>query len=125
MIPMSKWGKDHWSTFLYLETRIVDHRGIPNRRHIQANKNRHPLLVSIGGDGSAFGIRLANGVTLAGPDYDEWDCIDDMVEVGLLENEGTGMNPVFRLTELGEKVAGQLRAHKARQLSYNTFKVVL
>lgn len=128
-IPMSRWGKDHWSTFAYVETLCVDSpdgMGIPNHQRVQTNYDRHPgLAVSIHGenhDGARHGIRLAGGVEMPGPAYDEWDCIDDMEAEGLLANVGTGVNPAYRLTEKGMIVAGQLRAHKARGGRYADFE---
>ena len=83
-IPIEQWGRDHWSTFTYIETVCVEIViGIPGRRKIQTNHNRHPRLIHFHShaselDGARYGIRLKDGVTLPGPDYDEWDCLDDM-----------------------------------------------
>ena len=113
-IPMRQWGKDHWSVFAYIETLCVDSPyGRPDPRRIQANTNRHPFMGSLGG-GEEHGIRLAGGRELPGPDYDEWDCIDDLERHGLVENKGTGINPLYMMTGKGSKMAGELRAHKAR-----------
>ena len=122
-IPMHKWGKDHWSTFAYIETRCVDGmRGLgkPKPAHIQTNHNRHPFMGNVH-DGSAYGIRLKGGETLPGPDYDEWDCIDDMENNGLINNIGTGINPVYRMTKRGNHIAGHLRAYKTQGGNYATF----
>lgn len=54
-------------------------------------------------------------------DHDDWDCVDDMELVGLLENIGTGTNPVFKLTALGRLVATQLRQHKMDKGTFRTF----
>ena len=124
-IPMTEWGKDHWSTFAYIETRIIDYKGVVDFQHLQCNANRHPQFqptTNLGSnrDGSAYSIRL-KGRELPGPDYDEWDCIADMEQLGLLENIGTGIYPVFRMTELGIAIAGRLRAHKASGGMFGTF----
>ena len=39
-------------------------------------------------DGACFGIRLAGGVTLPGPDYNEWDCLADAEHEGLITSVG-------------------------------------
>jgi hypothetical protein len=39
----------------------------------------------------------------------------------LLENVGTGINPVFKLTALGRMVAAQLRQHKQDKGTWATF----
>jgi len=54
-------------------------------------------------------------------DHDDWDCVDDLELVGLLENAGTGLNPVFKLTALGRMVAAQLRQHKMDKGTWQTF----
>ena len=43
--PMKQWGRDHWSTFAYIEGICVDYPdkiGKPDHRKIQCNANRHP-----------------------------------------------------------------------------------
>lgn len=125
-VPMKDWGKDHWSTFAYIETRIVDRDGTVELNRLQANANRHPLYVGTTPfgtilDGSEYGIRLAGGVELPGPDYDEWDCIDDMKAEGLLRDVGFTMTPQFEMTERGVGIASQLRAFKGRGGQFRDF----
>lgn len=127
-IPMTEWGKDHWSVFAYIENRCVDAIGgigRPDLRHVQCNVNRHPGLVSyslLGSphDGADHGIRLKDR-ELPGPDYDEWDCIDDMEHAGLLEHVGTGINPAYKMTPLGSEVIAALRKHKANGGNFASF----
>ena len=117
-VPIEKWGKDHWSVLLYIESICVDGvKGIgkPDLRRIQANLNRHPgLLVNMDVDGTPmdgakYGIRLAGGKELPGPDYDEWDCVRDLECYGLVESLGTGVNPLFKMTERGNGLAADIR----------------
>ena len=125
-IPPDVWGRDHWSTFAYIETRCVDHNGEPAKQHVQANKNRHPhhlqSHLGLDLDGAKYPIRLRDGFEIPGPEYDEWDCIDDMIAAGLLEGIGTGLYPVYRLTDLGKTVAGLLRGHKSDGGTFSTFR---
>lgn len=127
--PMSQWGKDHWSTFAYIETLCVDSIdgiGTPDHRRVQTNSNRHPAL-----DGNAYNIlpcrgedysiRLTGGKEIPGPDYDEWDCIDDMISEGLLLHVGTGINPAYRLTKKGTDIIGKLREWKVNGGMFGTF----
>ena len=125
---MDQWGRDHWSVLGYLYYRCVDGIngvGVPDRVNIQCNANRHPgLLVRYLGDvvdGSKSNIRLKHSV-LPGPDYDEWDCLDDIEAEGLLSNVGTGINPKYKMTEKGNVAAGALLAHKARGGSLSDFE---
>ena len=70
-IPMSKWGKDHWSTFAYLETLAVDGGkggwAIPEKARMRTNKKRHPHLLGSTGfssdalNGSKYPTRLKDG----------------------------------------------------------------
>lgn len=123
-IPMARWGKDHWSTFGYIETRIVDHGGAPDRDHMRTDVDRHPHLVGrrIERDGLSptkhptmlRDNELAN-------DHDDWDCADDAVVYGLLEDIGTGLNRAWKLTPYGVTVASALRAHKAGGGQFATF----
>lgn len=43
-IPIYDWGRDHWSTFGYIEIRIVDFKGIPDNHHMRCDPKLHPLL---------------------------------------------------------------------------------
>ena len=132
-VKIEQWGKSHWSTFAYLETLCVDFSdGVarPDLARVSANLNRHPGLVGTTPfgtvlDGSDYGIMLADGKTLPGPEYDEWDCIYDMECYGLLTSGGTGINPEYRLTDLGAAVVAQLRKHKAQGGKFGNFRVDL
>ena len=120
-IPPEQWGRDHWSALLYIETVCVDGQGIPGRQKVQCNANRHPGLLHHSPitnqpqDGSTYTIRLKSaGHEIPGPDYDEWDCLEDAEAAGFIESLGTGINPRFRMTGLGNRAAHQFRAHKSQ-----------
>ena len=126
-VPLELWGKDHWSTLGYMETVCVDYNGLPELRMVQCNPARHPQYVAYMPitaqpmDGSKYEIRLAFGKSIPGPDYDEWDCIEDMVSLGLLEDVGFNMTPQYRMTPLGNEVVSKLRSHKAAGGSFGSF----
>ena len=107
--PIAEWGRDHWSTLMYIETRVVDHRGILERQHMRCCTKRHPQ----------FTHQACRGPIA----HDDWDCVDDMVEAGLLEWHGTGIHPVFALTEKGWAMAHALRRFRAAGNSLVEFKV--
>lgn len=98
-IPPERWGKDHRSTLLYVETRCVDYGGKLDRRQLRIGSDEHPT-------------RLADGVDLAG--HDDLDCIADFEAAGLLRNHGTGLHPAVSLTDTGWIVAGNMRREKAQ-----------
>lgn len=135
-VPMKDFGKDHWSTFAYLETRIVDYKGVPDREHMRCDAKLHPGLAGRAayacGDKEyptkLKGYFLGKGQTDASQlkhNHDDWSCADDLESALLLVNCGTGVNPVFKLTSLGDKVATQLREHKRNGGNFYEFVPVL
>lgn len=114
-VPMEEWGRDHRTTMLYIETRCVDYSGVPDAAHMRTCNGR-PLRGDVSGrlpSGSQedFPTRLKDGTELS--DHDDWDCVDDFEAAGLLEWQGTGMNPIFKLTDKGWEHAHNLRREKA------------
>lgn len=122
-ISMEKWGKDHWSTFAYIETLAVDNGGfaIPEHQRMRTNEKIHPHLVgtSLGNSGgSQYPTRLKDGEIQG---HDDWDCLDDAIEEGLLVDVGTGLNRCYKLTKYGQKVASALRTHKQEGKTFTEF----
>jgi hypothetical protein len=118
-VTVEQFGRDHWSTFAYVTTTVADGGHIV-RQHMRCNPKRHPLLAHI--DWAAteeYPTRLKDGIELR--NHDDWDCLDDLEEAGLVENVGTNMNRVMRLTELGLDVMKQLTEHKQNGGGYVTF----
>lgn len=122
-VPMALWGSDHWSTFAYLECRIVDNEGIVDKTKMRCDADRHPGLafrIPGGMGGGSCPTRLIHGVEL--DDHDDWDAADDLCAAGLIEKHGTGLHPIVKLTEQGELVAAALRAHKGAGGSFGDFR---
>ena len=118
-VVIEVWGKDHWSTFAYIETVCVDNKGVPSKDRMRCNPLIHPglmgryarrELVVHNGD-YKFPTMLKGRMTLI--NHDDWSCMNDCEAVGLIEDIGTGTNPVYKLTPMGFEVSKQLRAHKA------------
>lgn len=103
---MERWGKDHWSALAYIETRVTDHGGRLDHRHMRD-------------DGEAYPTRLANG-ELRG--HDDYECLNDMEVAGLVVARDTGTFPVASLTALGWAIAGRLREHRGRGRPYRDFR---
>jgi len=122
-IKMDRWGKDHWSTFAYIETRIVDRKGIPDRNNMRTDIDLHPALLgpqlAVFGGNQKYPTRLKGSETVS--DHDDWSCLDDAEEYGLIENIGSGINRVYRLKERGKIVAAALRAYKADGKNFASF----
>jgi hypothetical protein len=101
-VPMARWGKDHWTTFLYVKTRWVDHRGVLDPEHMRCDRARHlffyeakyrTTVFGTDADGGKYPTRLKTEtpgqggvwgtVELFG--HDDWDCLNDAVTEGLVE----------------------------------------
>ena len=118
-IGVEDFGQDHWSLFAYVESRVVDRGGTIEKQHLRCIHARHPLRAHEGGDARLFPTRLRGDRTV--PDHDDWDCLDDLEAAELIENVGTGLQRVYRLTDPGRFVAGKLRAHRGQGGTYREF----
>lgn len=116
-VPMADFGKDHWSTFLYVETRCVDYGGELIREHLRVDPRRHPHHAHRGSSGSVPPTRLRSGPRT---NHDDHDVLVDLVDAGLLRAVGTG-HPKFQLTDDGWRTAGRLRRWVAEGGTYGTF----
>jgi len=127
-VPITAFGKDHWSTFAYIETCCVDRKGVVELVRMRTDAQRHPGLVGRVFTSDAvrrYPTQLrrddVTGRLRTLDDHDDWDCAEDLEAVGLLEWRGTGIHPVFVLTPLGRRVASQLRQHKAAGKNFCDF----
>lgn len=114
------FGRDHWSTLLYAEARCTDNGGEPNRQHMRCLDSRHPQH-SHGHDSSDYPTRLTGDRLL--PNHDDWDCVDDLARVGFLTIGGTGIHPIWEMTDEGRRVVGLLRAHKESDQGIASFRL--
>lgn len=127
-IPMAEFGKDHWSVLAYVETRCVDHSGVVDLIRMRCNSRRHPGLnarrsevLDQNDDGTyKYPSILAGGKTE--PEHDDWDCFYDLEAAGLIEDIGSGINPVARMRDAGRKMVALIRTWKASGGSFATFK---
>lgn len=126
-IAIDRWGRDHWSTFAYIETCAVDNGGEQDVRRMRTDISLHPNMgprEPVGEarpvDGSQYPTRLCDGASVA--PHDDWSCLDDAEVAGLIENIGTGTHRRYRLTDRGLRVASMLRAHKTRGGSFASFR---
>ena len=137
-LTVADFGKDHWSLLAYVETLCVDsHSGTGigeiDKRRIRCNPKRHPMHAvnanfGVGGWNAEYGTRLS-GFFLEGDkrdlgrrliEHDDWDCLNDLEDAGLLEvmSEANGF---VMLTEKGMKVAARVREWKAKGGHFATF----
>jgi hypothetical protein len=128
-IPMDRWSKDHWSLLLYIEDLCVNGKdgvGTIRRNRMRANEVTHPLLAHGLTWKPSNGTRLkgyfqlenrydtavaeAQGVQVLA--HDDWDCLDDLDEAGLVEILSLA-NGYVRMTPAGLDLTAELRAHAA------------
>lgn len=107
-IPISEWGKDHWSTFAYAACRVIDYQGQLNPLQM---RDKH-------GRGAAYPTFLKAGKEQG---HDDYDCLIDLEREGFLVNTGTGLHPVVRLTEKGLEAWRQMTAHKQNGGNFGEF----
>jgi hypothetical protein len=108
-VPIEKFGKDHWSTFAYIETRIVDHDGfisVPHMRGHLPGWEKYPT-------------RLKGGEEIS--PHSDFDCVDDLMAAGLLEG-GRATHYRYSLTRNGQAVASALREHKGLGKNFASFE---
>ena len=130
-IPISEWGKDHWSTFAYFETRAVDGKGIINNNKMRCDPRLHRAFANIynGGviDGSKYPTYLKDRDL---ENHDDWSCLEDMVAVGLIrswqqrkysERMVGFAEAKVELTPAGYKVIALLRRHKSSGGGFGNF----
>lgn len=111
-VPMEQWGKDHWSTLAYAETRAMDHDGYLGAVHMRMDKN-YPTY------GKSFNIR----------GHTDLDCLKDAEAEGLLtvgrasRKLGSRIELTHRVefTPVGLRVAAKLRAHKIEGGTFSSF----
>ncbi len=130
-VPISRFGKDHWSLLAYVETCCVDSVGNTGRLdplRMRCNPKRHPMMaVARFGERRwepTYGTRLRmtrTGKVSQLKTHDDWDCLDDLEAAGLVEVLSL-INGFVHMTEDGLKVAHALREHKAKGGVFATFR---
>lgn len=122
-IPVAEWGKDHWSTLAYAETRVVDYKGVLSREHMRCDPDLHPAQTNSANaiSDKRYPTRLKGGKELEG--HDDWSCLEDAEREGFLSIEGTGMYPVIKMTPKGLDVCEAIRKHKANGGVFSTFQL--
>lgn len=133
-IPMEDWGKDHWSTLAYIETREVDYKGLLDNKHMRCNPRLHRTFADKQMLASEiltkeYPTHLKNKEEVH--KHDDWSCIEDMMAEGLVELYWTTKYPTesfgsdvakIKLTENGLVVAAKLRAYKAKGGNFAAFE---
>ena len=114
------WGRDHWSTFAYIETLAVENSGIAIPAPQRMRSHRKHMKYGNLSDGSEYPTLLKNGVI---EHHDDWDCLEDMIRIGLLTSIGGHSSPAYSLTKEGREVANRLREHKSNGGNFKSFNM--
>lgn len=145
-IPLSDFGKDHWSTFAYADTIIPDHCGFQvgfdgrmrqGRAHFRVMHEQWPTPRRTRPTGlhqamvmdNRYSTKLKDGTVVEG--HDDWHCVQDLVAAGLMgvKSKDTIIPLVWDvepgvdlfLTPLGERFIARLKHHKAMGGSFGTW----
>lgn len=92
VVPLEKWGADHWSTFIYAMSCVTGRGGVIDRRRMRCHPKRHPFLAHLPRDVGSSNYprtRIRDGVLDS--NHDDWDCLDDAEAEGLLHRVGTNV----------------------------------
>lgn len=122
-VPVTRWGKDHWSTLAYVAACVATHSGYlrvekmrchPRLHHRLTHPGVAVVILAFGGVGPTH---LADGTTL--DLHDDWSCVEDMVAAGVVtqsesDNVLAGKSPRFELTHVGRALAQALVEHRTR-----------
>lgn len=127
--PIERWGRDHWSTLLYVEARAVDHSGQLRVANMRTLIDTHPDLIEINGrthghEAPKYPTRLRDDGEIEG--HDDWDCIDDMIAADVVTVDGDQLELValpatsfhstaarYHLTQRGAAMAALARQERA------------
>ena len=144
-IPPHAWGRDHLTTLLYIEARVVDHNGGIANQHMRCDFNRHPLFAhGRQPDGRTYPTRLDDGRLVK--HHDDYDCLLDLADFGLVRIVAPGDESLWRvpfgaggpkrtidisspsavcveLTGAGWEIAAALRKHRGSGAPLSTFRL--
>lgn len=147
IVPLESFGKDHWSTFAYIETRIRNYNGLVDHNHMRCDADRHPIFAAakrpqITSSGRKyptlskgdFNSETKTWDIVEIEDHDDYDCVADLLEAGLLDVEvetselQTGLQLLqsatrarFSLTDKGREIARQLIDWKGAGGNFHDF----
>ena len=132
-VPLTLFGKDHFSLLAFIDYLCTDYGGMvsdKHRRSFRTNLKRHPGYGYFPSDPPKWknehGTRLKGWFDKKDPklqikSHDDWDIVDDFEKAGILENKGSGLNPLFVLTPMGQALAALLRKHKQEGKNFSDF----
>lgn len=139
-VSIERFAKDHWSLLAYVESQCVDSQdsiGRLQRNRMRCNSEKNPQMsaglpwrdtYSSRMQGSLdfnlsnedeFKKAVESGAVILG--HDDWDCLDDLDDNGLVEIISLA-NCAVTMTKKGMQMAAKLREHKANGGNFAGFK---
>lgn len=125
-IPVERWGKDHWSTFAFVAYWCAESGGgfdIKSQvERMRCDPGRHPEHANTANRLSPetrYPTRLRDGEKLEA--HDDWDCVEDAIAAGLVEDKGSGWFPLLFMSDAGLEMAAKLTAHKTKGGNFGDF----
>jgi len=140
-IKPDQFGKDHRTTFLYVETKVTDTGRFKLSPNPHMRTHRHNWRLASrrlgAGFGDKYGTRLRDGGEQL--KHDDWDCVQDLAEAGFLtihEHEPMESGDILHqknsaqatenyghvtLTDAGWSAATALRKHRAEHGNTSAF----
>lgn len=113
IVPIDKFGRDHWGTLLYIESCAVDKGGkLDDRR----------MRTKVYGKEWKYGTILNDDTKIEM--HDDWDCLTDFRAAGIIEDNSKSSKEV-KLTDFGWNLAHQLRRRRAKGLPDADFRVLI
>lgn len=126
VVPVEHFGKDHWSTLAFVETRCVDYKGVLDKDRMRCNLNRHAAFAGpvqrrslIMDWQETWGTRLNDGSVL--PEHDDWDCLIDLTKAGYIEIIDID-DATVKMTPTGLDVVQRLRIYRTGTGRYTGFQ---
>jgi hypothetical protein len=134
---MDHWGQDHWSMFAYMATVMFEYGGFQcgfdpkmrqNRRNFRIMMDQYPYPKRNGksnAKGMVMDERSKSRLTdaEASATHDDWHCVQDMANAGLLNVTAGQVQPGVWLhfSERGYKYLDLLNKHKMTGGSFSDF----
>jgi hypothetical protein len=107
-VPPGVWGRDHLTTLLYVETRVVDNLGVLDNRKMRCDPALHPDLHT--GSRGEYPTQLRFGAIVNR--HDDWSCLEDAAAADLLFLFYKPGGARVVLTQKGWKIIHSLRKAK-------------
>lgn len=120
IIPHNLFGVYHWMMLLRVEGWVVMNNGEIEAERMRTNFNRRPPAPKGKQWDKLIHSTRTNKGTLI-DDHDDWDCLNDLVALGLVNIDIWKNKKIVSLTETGFQVYVRLRRYRQNGEDLNKF----